>query len=83
MVYGILAGNKLHLSVYALGYAIERVLSISRTGIGGFLAKKVKSQQLNLFEHFKIENIGHLYFKNGKLKKCFFIDRSAHFCYNR
>ena len=43
---------------YALGYAIERVLSMSRTGIGGFLAKKVKSQQLNLFEHFKIEDAG-------------------------
>lgn len=43
---------------YALGYAIERVLSMSRTGIGGFLAKKVISQQLNLFEHFKIEDTG-------------------------
>lgn len=39
---------------YALGYAIERVLSMSRTGIQGFLTKKVKSQQMNLFEHFKI-----------------------------
>lgn len=43
---------------YALGYAIKRVLSMSRTGIGGFLAKKVKSQQMNLFEHFKIEDTG-------------------------
>lgn len=43
---------------YALGYTIERVLSMSRTSIGGFLAKKVKSQQLNLFEHFKIEDTG-------------------------
>ena len=43
---------------YALGYAIERVLSMSRKGINGFLPKKVKSQQLNLFEHFKIEDTG-------------------------
>ncbi len=47
---------------YALGYAIERVLSMSRTGIGGFLVKKVRSQQLNLFEHFKIEDAGALVF---------------------
>ena len=43
---------------YALGYAIEHVLSMSRKGINGFLPKKVKSQQLNLFKHFKIEDIG-------------------------
>ena len=43
---------------YALGYAIERVLSMSRKGINGFLTKKAKSQQLNLFEHFKIEDTG-------------------------
>ncbi len=43
---------------YALGYAIERVLSMSRKGINGFLRPKVKSQQLNLFEHFKIEDAG-------------------------
>ena len=43
---------------YALGYAIERILSMSRKGINGFFAKKVKSQQLNLFEHFKIEDTG-------------------------
>lgn len=43
---------------YALGYVIERVLSMSRKGINSFLAKKVKSQQLNLFEHFKIEDTG-------------------------
>lgn len=43
---------------YALGYAIERVLSMSRKGINGFLRKKVKSQQLNLFEHFKLEDTG-------------------------
>ena len=43
---------------YALGYAIQRVLSMSRKGINSFLTKKVKSQQLNLFEHFKIEDTG-------------------------
>ncbi len=43
---------------YALGYAIEGVLSMSRKGINDFLRKKVKSQQLNLFEHFKIEDAG-------------------------
>lgn len=43
---------------YALGYAIERVLSMSRKGINGFFPKRVRSQQLNLFEHFKIEDAG-------------------------
>ena len=43
---------------YALGYAINRVLGMSRTGIQAFLTKKVKSQQMNLFEHFKIEDTG-------------------------
>ena len=43
---------------YALGYAIERVLSMSRKGINGFLPKKVRSQQLDLFKHFKIEDTG-------------------------
>lgn len=43
---------------YALGYAIERVLSMNRKGINGFLVKKDKSQQLNLFEHFKIADSG-------------------------
>ncbi|MEH2944476.1 transposase [Lachnospiraceae bacterium KK002] len=43
---------------YALGYAINQVLGMSRTGIQGFLTKKVKSQQMNLFEHFKIEDTG-------------------------
>lgn len=47
---------------YALGYAIERVLSMSRKGIMGFMKPKVKSQQLNLFEHFKIANTGGLAF---------------------
>lgn len=41
---------------YALGYGMERVLSMSRKGINGFLKKKVKSQQMNLFEHFNIED---------------------------
>ncbi len=43
---------------YALGYAIERVLSMGRKGIRDFFPKKAKSQQLNLFEHFKIEDTG-------------------------
>lgn len=43
---------------YALGYAMERVLSMSRTGINTFIPTKVKSQQLNLFKHFKIEGCG-------------------------
>ena len=33
---------------YTLGYAIERVLSMTRSGIKGFLAKKEQSQQLTL-----------------------------------
>ncbi len=44
--------------LYALGYAIERVLSMGRKGINCFLTKKVKSQQMNLFEHFKIKDTG-------------------------
>ncbi|MCM1181583.1 MAG: hypothetical protein NC347_15115, partial [Clostridium sp.] len=43
---------------YALGYAIEMVLSMSRKGINGYFPKKVRSQQLNMFEHFKIEDAG-------------------------
>ena len=43
---------------YALGYAMERVLSMSRSGISGFLPPKVKSQQLSLFEYFKIADCG-------------------------
>lgn len=39
---------------YAIGYAMERVLSMNRTGISGFLPPKVKSQQITLFEYFKI-----------------------------
>lgn len=39
---------------YALGYALERVLSMSRSGIKGYFPQKAKSQQLNLFEYFKI-----------------------------
>lgn len=42
---------------YALGYALERVLSMSRSGISGFLPLKVKSQQLNLFKYFKIAGV--------------------------
>lgn len=39
---------------YAIGYAMEHVLSMCRTGISGFLPPKVKSQQITLFEYFKI-----------------------------
>ena len=47
---------------YALGYALERILSMSRKGIRSFFPKKAKSQQLNLFEHFKIADAGALVF---------------------
>ena len=43
---------------YAIGYALERVLSMSRSGISAFLPPKVKSQQLTLFEYFKIADCG-------------------------
>ena len=39
---------------YAIGYAMERVLSMRHIGISGFLPPKVKSQQMTLFEYFKI-----------------------------
>ena len=39
---------------YAIGYARERVLSMNHSGISGFLSPKVKSQQITLFEYFKI-----------------------------
>lgn len=39
---------------YAIGYALERVLSMCRSGISGFLPLKVRSQQITLFEYFKI-----------------------------
>ena len=39
---------------YAIGYAMERVLSMSRSGINRFLPPKVRSQQITLFEYFKI-----------------------------
>ncbi len=41
---------------YASGSAIERDLSMSRKRINGFFMQKNKSQQLNPFEHFKIED---------------------------
>lgn len=44
--------------LYALGYAMERVLSMCRTGISGFLPQKVRSQQITLFEYFKIADCG-------------------------
>lgn len=39
---------------YAIGYALERVLSMSRSGISSFLPPRVKSQQITLFEYFKM-----------------------------
>ena len=43
---------------YAMGYALKRVLSMCRSGISGFLPPRVKSQQLSLFEYFKIADYG-------------------------
>ncbi len=43
---------------YAIGYALERVLSMSRSCIGSFLPPKVQSQQITLFEYFKIADCG-------------------------
>ena len=37
---------------YALGYAIKHVLSMTRTGIKGFISKKERSQQLTLDDFF-------------------------------
>ena len=37
---------------YGLGYAIERVLARTHSGIKGFLLKKEQSQQLTLAEYF-------------------------------
>lgn len=45
---------------YALGYAIERVLAGTRSGIKGFLSKKKQSQQLTLEQCFGIEVFGGL-----------------------
>lgn len=43
---------------YALGYAIERVLSKGYTGIGSYIPPKVKSQQMTLFEYFSLADSG-------------------------
>lgn len=43
---------------YALGYAIERVLAGTRSGIKGFLLKKRQSQQITLSQFFGIEALG-------------------------
>ena len=43
---------------YALGYAIERVLAGTRSGIKGFLLKKEQSQQFTLEQYFGIEAFG-------------------------
>lgn len=44
--------------LYAIGYAVEHVLSMCRSGIAGFLPPKVRSQQITLFEYFKIADCG-------------------------
>lgn len=44
--------------LYAIGYAVEHVLSMCRSGIAGFLPPKVRSQQITLFEYFKIADYG-------------------------
>ena len=43
---------------YTIGYAIERVLSMSRKGISTWIPRKIKSQQLNLFDFFSLEDYG-------------------------
>ena len=43
---------------YTLGYAIERVLAKTRSGINGFLMKKERSQQMTLAECFGIGTFG-------------------------
>ncbi len=43
---------------YAVGYAIERVLAGTRSGIKGFLLKKERSQQLTLSQYFGIGAFG-------------------------
>ena len=43
---------------YALGYAIGRVLSVTRSGIKSFIFKKEQSQQLTLAQCFGIETFG-------------------------
>jgi hypothetical protein len=40
---------------YAIGYAFERVLSVTRSGIKGFIQKKELSQQLTFFKPFDLE----------------------------
>jgi len=40
---------------YALGYAMETILTKTKIGIGGFIPKKLKSQQLDIFKYFKLE----------------------------
>lgn len=42
---------------YALGYAMERVLSRTRSGINGYLPRKTKSQQLTLFEYYNLADL--------------------------
>ena len=54
---------------YALGYAIRRVLTGTRSGIKGFLLKKEQPQQLTLAQCFGIGAFGGLGFRKwGKSK---------------
>lgn len=43
---------------YALGYALEQILAMSHTGISAYMPQKVKSQQITLFDYFKIADPG-------------------------
>lgn len=43
---------------YAIGYALEHVLSMSHFGISSYLPPKVRSRQITLFEYFKIVGCG-------------------------
>ena len=42
------------LATLAVRYVLERVLSMCRSGISVFLPPRDRSQQINLFEYFKI-----------------------------
>lgn len=43
---------------YAPGYSLEQVLAMSRTGISAYMPQKAKSQQITLFDYFKITDSG-------------------------
>ena len=54
---------------YGLGYAIERVLARTHSGIKGFLLKKEQSQQLTLAECFAEWVSSDSGLKNGETQK--------------